>query len=153
MVRIVRWYHDGMTDRRFTLLSILIASGAAFSGYLSGTKFLTSTCAFNESCPYFWGYPACYFGFAMFAAMAVLAIQYKLRGITRPLFLKLIAGISLLGILFAGYFTLQELPALFTEGAAAFMLGLPTCAYGLLVCAAIFSISLTSLCKRPGTIR
>lgn len=130
------------------LLSILVASGVAFSGYLSGTKFFTSTCAFSESCPYFWGYPACYFGFAMFATMAILLIQYKFGWVTRDVLLKATTVISFLGILFAGYFTLQELPALLSEGIGAFVLGLPTCAWGLLAYVAIFSLSLSALCRK-----
>lgn len=131
-----------MKDRRIILLAVLIAAGVAFSGYLSGTRFFTSTCAFSEPCPIFLGFPACYWGFAMFMVMAILAVQYKFGGMTRGLFLRLITGISLLGILFAGYFTLRELPALFANGISSYLLGLPTCAYGLIVYCAIFTISL-----------
>lgn len=127
------------------LLQALIAAGVAFSGYLSGTRFFTKTCAFSEPCPIFLGYPACYFGFAMFAAMGVLAIQYSLGGIERMLFLKLITGISVLGILFAGYFTFTELPIILSRGLSSYVMGLPTCTYGFFVFCIIFALSFITL--------
>lgn len=51
-----------------------------------------------------------------------------------------VLAVSFLGILFAGYFTLQELPILFAEGFGAYMLGLPTCALGLIFYIIIFII-------------
>lgn len=142
-------YPFSMKDRRLVLLAVLIASGLAFSGYLSGTKFFTATCAFNEGCPYFLDYPACYFGFGMFIIMAILTIQYKFGGIMRNMLLGMLLAISGLGMLFAGYFTMDEIPAIFTEGVGAFMLGLPTCAYGLIVYIAIATISALTLAQRP----
>lgn len=105
-------------------------AGTAFSGYLSGVKLFSKTCAFGETCPIFLGYPSCYFGFVMFAAMLGVAIWAVLKKVqdTRPA--KAILTISILGTLFAGYFTMGELPAILS-GEASYSLGLPTCAYGL----------------------
>ena len=52
---------------------ILGLSGLVFAGYLSAIKLFNEKCAFNEACPYFLGYPACYYGFVMYLAIAVLA--------------------------------------------------------------------------------
>jgi uncharacterized membrane protein len=60
------------TYLKWTLL--LTVAGTAFSGYLSLTKLLTGTCALNEACPYFLGYPACIYGFGMFSTMLVITI-------------------------------------------------------------------------------
>lgn len=121
---------------------LLSIAGLAFSGYLSGVKFFSKTCAFNESCPYFLGYPACYFGFVMYVILAILAFML-VRG--RADAHKVLNGIILVsgvGILFAGYFTVGELPTLFRDGFSAYFFGLPTCALGLIFYIAIFVIAL-----------
>lgn len=118
-------------NKKILLLFILSICGLLFSGYLSGIKFFTETCAFNEVCPYFFRLPACYYGFVMFlvlsisSAILLIGREVKLRAINTVL------AVSLLGILFAGYFTLQEIPILFAKGFSAYILGLPTCAMGL----------------------
>jgi uncharacterized membrane protein len=114
-----------------SLLALSLA-GLGFSGYLSGVKFFTDGCAFNEACPYFLGYPACYFGFAMYVILTALSVLLFVGHIERPLIVRGIIGVSVLGIIFAGYFTLGEISTLFTEGFGAYMLGLPTCALGLI---------------------
>jgi len=128
-----------MSQKPVSLRLVLIFSvaGLLFAGYLSGVKLFTSSCAFNETCPYFLGYPACFFGFAMYLALAILSIVAwrnfpNIRGS-----LNGILGVSILGILFAGYFTLGELPKLFSEGLGAYFFGLPTCALGLIFYIAI----------------
>lgn len=126
----------------FKALLGLTLGGVLFSGYLSGVKFLTETCAFGESCPYFLGYPSCYYGFAMFVALftvVVLALRGKLE---EQLASRWLLGISALGIVFAGYFTVGEFPLLLSDGLKAYMLGLPTCALGLIFYIAVFAIAL-----------
>jgi hypothetical protein len=54
---------------------------------------------------------------------------------------KRIMQISFVGILFAGYFTIRELPLLFSEGFGAYALALPTCALGLIFYIAIFILA------------
>ena len=56
-------------------------AGILFSGYLSAIKFFSATCAFNEPCPYFLGYPACYFGFGMFLIIFASAWLGQLKNI------------------------------------------------------------------------
>jgi len=120
------------------VILILSIAGVLFSGYLSGVKLLTDTCALGESCPYFLGYPACWYGFTMYLIMfvtALLTLLDKVISAKGVIMLRIVSG---LGILFAGYFTVGELPTLFSGGLGAFVLGLPTCAWGLLMYIAIF---------------
>jgi uncharacterized membrane protein len=109
---------------------------------MSAVKLLSSTCAFNEPCPYFLGYPACYFGFAMFLAMFIISVAaFIKKGIS-----KYPAGtnavISGLGILFSGYFTVQEIQTFIQAGIPKYTLILPTCSYGLIFYVLIFALSL-----------
>jgi hypothetical protein len=60
---------NDMILRMKALIVILLAlasAGLLFSGYLSAVNLFSGTCAFNETCPYFLGYPACWYGFAMY---------------------------------------------------------------------------------------
>lgn len=113
-----------------TLFGLTIA-GVLFSGYMSGVKFFSKTCAFGETCPYFFGIPACYIGFILFLILAILAGLLVFGDKNRKT-LKNMTLVSLLGVLFAGYYTILELPLLFSEGLSAYMLVLPTCALGLI---------------------
>ena len=127
-------------------LLTLSTLGLLFSGYLSGTKLVTGSCAFNEGCPEFLGYPACYFGFGMFTLLFIFSLLLVLKKMDTEITLSYMVGISGLGILFAGYFTLGELPILFREGLGAYVTGLPTCALGLIVYLIVFMVSLKARC-------
>lgn len=116
-------------------------AGFAFSGYLSAVKFFSNTCAFGESCPYFLGFPACYFGFVMFTVITLAALFRVLQKGRSSDNNQIILLTSILGILFAGYFTVRELPILLSKGLTAYMLGLPTCAMGLIFYIIIFMLS------------
>ena len=124
------------------LILIISVSGLLFSGYLSFYKLFSDTCAFGESCPLFLGLPACYLGFAMYVLLTVLSAGWFLKKVGEKSALKLIIAISFLGILFAGYFTLGELPLLFENGFSAYFFGLPTCALGLIFYILIFVLGL-----------
>jgi hypothetical protein len=124
-----------------TLLALALG-GFLFSGYMSGVKFFSGNCAFNEGCPYFLGYPACYYGFAMFTTIFILSILLVLRKMGAVKALTSLVVVGILGVLFAGYYTIGELQVLFNEGLGAYLLGLPTCAYGLVFYVAITGIAL-----------
>jgi len=122
--------------------------GVLFSGYLSGTKFFTSTCAFNESCPYFYGYPACYVGFALFLILfitSLMLVMGKARFMKAAKTNTLFSGI---GVLFSGYFAYPEVRGMLDGTFQSRFLGLSTCSYGLIFFALIFVISLWSIIKR-----
>lgn len=126
-----------------TILGLAIA-GLLFSGYISGVKFFTNACSFGEACPIFWGHPACYFGFAMFLLITIFSVVLVIDKTTEKNMLNAIAAVSFLGILFAGYFTVGELPLLFQNGFSAYFFGLPTCALGLIFYVSIFVLSLVA---------
>lgn len=113
-------------------LFLIGVAGSLFSGYLSGVKLFTENCAFGESCPYFLGYPSCYFGFLMFATIMIFSGLHVFQRMEGKKANEVVYAVSILGILFAGYYTLGELPLLFEEGLTAYVLGLPTCALGLI---------------------
>ena len=135
-------------EKNVIALFALSVAGLLFSGYLSGIKFFTETCAFNESCPYFLGYPACYFGFGMFLTLTVVSFQIITSRMYDRKGFKLMEVVSILGVLFAGYFTFKEIPELLQNGLRAYVLGLPTCALGLIFYLLIAFISSRSLSKR-----
>lgn len=122
-------------------LSILTLAGFLFSGYLSAVKFFTAVCFLGESCPYFLGYPACWYGFGLFTILFVS----NLVGVIKTLYLRTVAKIHVyvsgLGILFASYFTIPEIVHI-AQGTKSYTLGLPTCAYGLIFFVAIFVIAI-----------
>lgn len=117
-------------------------AGLLFSGYLSALKFFTSACAFNEPCPYFLGYPACYFGFGMFLVIFTSATLSLLKIISEKTMVKITTLMSALGILFAGYFTIPEIQKLLSGTNTGYSLGLPTCSYGLIFYIIIFIFSI-----------
>ncbi|MFA6050832.1 MAG: hypothetical protein WC761_06615 [Candidatus Paceibacterota bacterium] len=121
-------------------LLILSAAGTLFSGYLSATKLLTDTCAFNEGCPYFLGYPACWYGFVMFTSILVLTLlaMYS-KGQTKN-YIKTITVISIVGIIFSGSFVLDEVTKWLSG--QTYELLLPSCVYGLIFYATILVVSL-----------
>jgi len=134
-------------DKKIVWLFALSIAGVLFSGYLSGVKFFTSTCALNEPCPYFLGYPACYFGFGLFLLLFIFSALLFSAKIRKVRGLQWMEVVSFLGVLFAGYFTVGELPILFKEGFGAYVLGLPTCAMGFVFFLIIFVIAVVGLTK------
>ena len=119
-------------DIKLFFLFVLGLSGLMFSGYMSGIKLFTNTCAFNEPCPYFFGFPACYLGFGLFLTLFIIATALVLGNIGIKKGIKFILLFSSLGIIYAGYFSLIEIPAFFDLGFRAYVFGLPTCALGLI---------------------
>lgn len=127
-----------------TTLGLTLA-GTLFSGYLAGTKLFTGSCALTEPCPYVWGYPACVFGFVLFAFMLLVSLRGRfLKGVN--VCRRVVGVVSLAGILFAGYLVFDELPYIFS-GATTYSMGLPSCAYGLIFYIVVFIISLIPLSK------
>ena len=119
---------------------ILSLAGVLFSGYMSSIKFFTQTCAFNEPCPIFLGLPACYFGFFLFIFLALFSALVFFKRMNDFTGLRVVLTVSLVGIIFSGSFSMQELPKLFSQGIRAYALGLPTCTLGLLFFIIIFAL-------------
>jgi hypothetical protein len=120
----------------FPLSSLLLTlSGTLFAGYMSYEKYVQETCLFNEPCPEFVGYPACYFGFSMFLFMFINSLLAYVKKINR---VKIILITSTVGSVFAGYFVTEEYSSHGLFG----RLGLSTCTWGFLVFLLIFLLSL-----------
>lgn len=117
-------------------------AGVLFSGYMSGIKMFSSVCAFGETCPLFLGLPACYFGFIMFLLLLVFSILLFFDKWKAELLAGSLLIISLIGVLFSGYFSVGELPLLFQNGFSAYFFGLPTCMMGCIFFTAIFVTSI-----------
>ncbi len=124
-------------------LMVLMSAGLIFSGYLSATKLVSGSCAFNEPCPYFLGYPACWYGFVFYLAMLAVTLFAWFRRIRLATALRTDAIISFVGIIFAGSFVVGEL----SRSAVIGVLGLSTCTYGLIFYVAIFAVALMALGK------
>src|SRR5579883_2796109 len=128
---------------RYIVLNMVLAlAGVLFSGYMSAVKFMTSNCVFNEPCPMFLGYPACYFGFGLFLTMFLTTLNFLGRRCGVQAMRKVLRVVSLAGTLFAGSFVYQELLRYRTGGYQPGTLVLPTCAYGLIFFLLIFGVSL-----------
>lgn len=115
-----------------TLFGIGIA-GTLFSGYLSAVKLFSNTCALGETCPYFLGYPACYYGFVMFALIALLSGFLVFGRGKAKVLLNRLALVSFVGIVFSGYFVIQEIPNYIS-----------TCSLGLIFYVVVFVLSLVA---------
>ena len=125
------------------IVFIFALAGLIFSGYLSAVKLFSNTCAFDEPCPYFLGYPACWYGFGMYLIIFIATALALLGKADIKSVIKTSAAVSFLGILFAGRFFIQELLQSKITGA----LGLSTCTYGLIFYILIFVLSLGALKK------
>ena len=72
----------------------------------------------------------------MFLALFILSLLLVLKKFNKQILYKSIFGVSIAGLLFAGFLSAQELLS-----PGEYALGLPTCAYGFIVYAAILVIS------------
>ena len=132
----------------FGWASILSIGGVLFAGYLSSLKLFAGVCAFGEPCPYFLGYPACYFGFLFFLTMAVTSLLGYFNKPTKKR-VEANLSISLAGTIFAGYFVGQEILVAIRSGKIIlYGLGLPTCVYGLIFYLIILVLSYKQLSKK-----
>jgi len=131
-----------MTIRAYQQWALgLSAAGAAFSGYLSATKLLTAGCAFNEPCPYFFGIPACYIGFALFLTLFLISLIAFLQKRSDAGVARANLAASALGTLFAGYYVVVEVVSWFRDGFATYGLGLSTCTYGFVLFVVLLILS------------
>lgn len=131
------------------LILTFSTAGLLFAGYMSSYKFFFKMCALNETCPIVFGVPACYYGFVMFLALFLLSVGLVSKKLSKNSALLGLIFVSLLGILFAGNLTLGELPLFFERGFRAYVLGLPTCALGLIFYVLIFLSSLFAKTRKP----
>jgi len=129
----------------FIWSTLLSFAGVIFAGYLTGIKLFNQICAFGETCPYFFGYPACYFGLGFFLLLFIISAGSLATKIKSKIPAKMILTISFGGIIFAGNFVVQEFIQMFNVGFKLYGLGLPTCFYGMVFYILIFALSLEAL--------
>ncbi len=128
-----------MLYKNFKIFFFLISlAGVLFSGYMSAVKMFSHVCAFGETCPLFLGLPACYFGFAFFLTLFILSLIFAAGKHSNRVMSSWLFFVSLLGVIFSGYFAIEELPLFFKFGFGAYTFGLPTCVLGFLFFAAFF---------------
>lgn len=128
----------------FKTMLVLSGAGTLFAGYLSGVKLFTGTCALNEPCPYFLGYPACWYGFAMFLSMFIISLTAVIQKSGSRSKAQAITAISAVGTIFAGSFIVGDVRVWLSSGAS-YALVLPSCVYGLVFYMLIFVLSLRKL--------
>lgn len=112
--------------------------GFLFSGYLSITKLLGTKCIIAEGCTYFLGYPTCVYGFIMYTILLVatadlLFLKPKEKDFENVV--KIVLLVSIIGLIFAGYFNIVEVPLI---GSTQYTLFFPTCFYGFFMYLIIF---------------
>lgn len=122
----------------YQLIAFLFSiAGTLFSGYYSYVKMTTEGCPFNESCPIFLGYPACYTGFIIFCACLLLSTTIYILG--QFYLTNALITISLIGVIFSGFYAYQDIfypncPL----GECNYTLLLPTCVYGFIFFIVVF---------------
>jgi hypothetical protein len=133
-----------LNARRYLIGAALLSGvGTLFSGYMSWVRAASGLCVFEPSCPFFFGYPACYTGLALFATalgVSLSALAMSVAGVW-PLAANLVVAVA--GTAFASTMTRNEvLPP------SSHPLGLPTCAWGLVVFVALLVWSIAEATRR-----
>ena len=123
-------------------------AGFLFAGYLSAVKLFSGTCAVRESCPYFLGWPVCVYGFIFYLVLTGLSFVIATKRMDLYKGMLSIAGVSFIGIIFSGYFSAIQLPALMKNGFAAYTFGVPTCMLGLVMYMIIFATVMFGIAHR-----
>lgn len=118
---------------------VLAGIGVCFSGFISFSRLITGVCPLSEPCPYFLGYPACWYGLALFSILFLTSVALLIRQAEIRTASRIHLVTATLGILFAGYFTIPEVNAFFSG--TTYTLGLPTCAYGLIFYIVMFALA------------
>ena len=130
-----------MTHKRFARAALVVsAAGTAFSGYLSAKRMSSGICAFDESCPFFFGHPACYYGLALFAGLLFVAVAANVTRTQRAWPAAVSAVLAIAGVAFASTMTTLEL-----HRGVRHPLLLPTCAWGAIFFAATLGLSIAAL--------
>jgi uncharacterized membrane protein len=114
----------------------LSIAGVLFAGYLTLSKLLVGTCAFGESCPFLFGYPVCIYGLMIFSTIMISTIALLLHPADK-IARNMLWIMSILGVVFSGYYAFQEIFNPICGNACVYQLGLPTCVYGFIVFLAV----------------
>lgn len=127
-----------MEKRKILLIAMFLSiAGILFAGYLTINKLVLGVCSFGESCPFLMGYPVCIYGLIIFTTIFITTsslILTKNDAIANRAFLYA----STLGVVFSGYYALQEVFNPICGNNCVYQMGLPTCVYGFIVFVAVF---------------
>ena len=127
-----------MRQKKAVKIILLVAAfGVAFSGYLTFGTLLVGSCPLSGECPYFLGYPACDYGLIMFLIIFFSSLALFKTKYNPAILLKVILFVSIIGIIFSGYFSITEL-----LNPRQWVLLLPSCVYGLAMYVIIAGIAL-----------
>ena len=124
------------------VIALLGIAGVLFAGFLSFSKIFLQKCALNEGCSYFFGIPTCIIGFTLFLQIFILAVM-RLKTENKEkekYFSQLVQWISGIGILFSGYYAIQDIFFPLFPGLK-YALILPSCAYGFFVFIIVFALN------------
>jgi hypothetical protein len=100
---------------------------------------LSGVCAFEETCPFFLGYPACYTGFALFLSVLMSSGTALLVGATGRWPLVANCALSAAGCALAAKMTVAEVANPLAWHSP---MGMPTCAYGFVFFAAVLLLTI-----------
>ena len=132
------------TARRYLVgATIMSGAGTLFAAYLSWVRASSGVCAFDESCPFFLGRPACYTGLALFATALVVSAAALANQVETAWPVAANLAVAVAGTLFASTLTRDELTA-----PTGYRLGMPTCAWGLLFFVALLVWSIAEASRR-----
>ena len=129
-----------ISDNYIWIVFALSLGGVLFATYMTLHKAILKVCPFNEECPYFLGYPACYFGLAMFLIMFLAVCANIWVGFDLSLTRNTLLVVSVMGIIFAGSYVVDDMREWLVNGRK-YGLVLPTCAYGLIFYGLILIVS------------
>jgi hypothetical protein len=129
-------------DKGAKILVLFSLIGVLFSGFLTFTKLLLGACPLKEPCPYFLGYPACFYGFIMFLILFVASLLLAFNKYDKGKLLKVLSYVSLIGIIFSLYSTYAEMAYPLCLGGCEYSMLLPTCVYGFIFYLIVFAVSL-----------
>jgi len=114
------------------LVLLIILIGIGFSGFLTAGD-LYGSCPLEGGCTAFFGYPACMYGLLMYLLLFIFFVLTWGNKIAEKIGQKVIAIISVIGMIFAASLTYQEY--LFGEP-------LSVCAAGFVMYLLIFLLTL-----------
>jgi uncharacterized membrane protein len=124
-----------MAKRTLPILFLSLA-GFLFAGYLTYAKVISGTCPLTEGCWYLFGLPTCVYGAFFFGVLLLVSVLHYVNKDEKHL--NVIRWFSVAGILFSGYYSVNELlfPSCLIPPCT-YSLLLPSCVYGLAMYAII----------------
>ena len=125
-----------MNRKILKIILYLSIAGVLFAGYLTISKMITGVCSFGESCPFLWNHPVCIYGLMIFFTIMLSTITLLLHPMDK-LAKNSLFYMSILGVLFSGFYSYQEIFNPICGKFCHYQLIIPTCIYGFVVFVAV----------------